>query len=104
MNKSIFYYKQLTATEVGNKGTHEIYIRMPNDFNSEDFFQAELDSNNGVLEKKFKAMKMSSHHSKEVKSTFDIFPFFEVIHSYLSLFDLTHHERGSCLSGNGRRP
>lgn len=43
MNKSIFYYKQLTATEVGNKGTHEIYIRMPNDFNSEDFFQAELE-------------------------------------------------------------
>lgn len=65
MNKSIFYYKQLTATEVGNKGTHEIYIRMPNDFNSEDFFQAELDSNNGVLEKKFKAKNLTKGHEDD---------------------------------------
>ena len=65
MNKSIFYYKQLTATEVGNKGTHEIYIRMPNDFNSEDFFQAELESNNGVLEKKFKAKNLTKGHEDD---------------------------------------
>lgn len=65
MNKSIFYYKQLTATEVGNKGTHEIYIRMPNDFNSEDFFQAELDNNNGVLEKKFKAKNLTKGHEDD---------------------------------------
>ena len=65
MNKSIFYYKQLTATEAGNKGTHEIYIRMPNDFNSEDFFQAELESNNGVLEKKFKAKNLTKGHEDD---------------------------------------
>lgn len=59
MDKSIFYFKQLTATEVGNKGTHEIYIRMPNDFDSTEFFQSELDNNNGVLEKKFKAKNLT---------------------------------------------
>ena len=59
------HYKQLTATEVGNKGTHEIYIRMPNDFNSEDFFQAELESNNGVLEKKFKAKNLTKGHEDD---------------------------------------
>ena len=65
MNKSIFYYKQLTATEVGNKGTHEIYIRMPNDFNSEEFFQSELEENNGVLEKRFKAKNLTKGHENE---------------------------------------
>lgn len=65
MNKSIFYYKQLTATEVGNKGTHEIYIRMPNDFNSEEFFQSELDDNNGVLEKRFKVKNLTKGHEND---------------------------------------
>ena len=65
MDKSIFYFKQLTATEVGNKGTHEIYIRMPNDFDSTEFFQSELDNNNGVLEKKFKAKNLTKGHETD---------------------------------------
>ena len=65
MDKSIFYFKQLTATEVGNKGTHEIYIRMPNDFDSAEFFQSELDNNNGVLEKKFKAQNLTKGHETD---------------------------------------
>ena len=65
MNKSIFYFKQLTATEVGNKGTHEIYIRMPNDFDSTEFFQSELDNNNGVLEKKFMAKNLTKGHEAD---------------------------------------
>lgn len=65
MDKSIFYFKQLTATEVGNKGTHEIYIRMPNDFDSAEFFQSELDNNNGVLEKKFKAKNLTKGHETD---------------------------------------
>ena len=65
MNKSIFYFKQLTATEVGNKGTHEIYIRMPNDFDSNEFFQSELDNNNGVLEKRFKVKNLTKGHEAD---------------------------------------
>lgn len=65
MNKSIFYFKQLTATEVGNKGTHEIYIRMPNDFDSNEFFQSELDNNNGVLEKRFKVKNLTKGHETD---------------------------------------
>ena len=65
MNKSIFYFKQLTATEVGNKGTHEIYIRMPNDFDSNEFFQSELDNNNGVLEERFKVKNLTKGHEAD---------------------------------------
>ena len=65
MDKSIFYFKQLTATEVGNKGTHEIYIRMPNDFDSNEFFQSELDNNNGVLEKRFKVKNLTKGHEAD---------------------------------------
>lgn len=65
MDKSIFYFKQLTATEVGNKGTHEIYILYLNDFDSTEFFQSELDNNNGVLEKKFKAKNLTKGHETD---------------------------------------
>ena len=65
MNKTIFYYKQLTETEVGNKGTHEIYIRMPNNFNSEDFFQSELKDNEGVLETRFKVKNLTRGHEND---------------------------------------
>ena len=38
MNVSKFY-KKLTSAEVGSTKTHEIYIRMSNDFDYESFFQ-----------------------------------------------------------------
>lgn len=37
MNVSKFY-KKLTSAEVGSTKTHEIYIRMSNDFDYESFF------------------------------------------------------------------
>lgn len=65
MDKSVFYFKQLTATEVGSKGTHEIYIRLPNDFNTDEFFQAPLEDNNGVLEKVFYAKNLTDGHESD---------------------------------------
>lgn len=65
MRRSIIYFKQLTATEVGNKGTHEIYIRMPNDFNLEEFFPSGMVDNNGVSEKWFKAKNLTKGHEAD---------------------------------------
>lgn len=65
MDKSVFYFKQLTATEVGSKGAHEIYIRLPNDFNTDEFFQAPLEDNNGVLEKVFYAKNLTDGHESD---------------------------------------
>ena len=66
MKKSIFYFKQLTATEVGKTGTHEIYIRMPNDFDYKDFFQTNFDENaEGVVEKKFEAINLTKGHGSD---------------------------------------
>ncbi len=50
MKKSIFFYKELTPAEVGNTGTHEIYVRMPNDFDYVSFFGQQGQQNNSVIE------------------------------------------------------
>lgn len=66
MKKSIFYFKQLTATEVGKTETHEIYIRMPNDFDYKDFFQTNFDENaEGVVEKEFEAINLTRGHGSD---------------------------------------
>ena len=39
MKTQRYLIKQLTSAEVGETGTHETYVRCPNDFNFEDFFQ-----------------------------------------------------------------
>jgi len=65
MRKSIYYFKQLTAAEVGVKGTHEIYVRLPNDFNHEEFFQSPLEVNDRVLEKIFVAKNLTIGHEGE---------------------------------------
>lgn len=66
MKKSIFYYKQLTATEVGKTGTHEIYIRMPNDFDYKEFFQADINEDvDSVVEKRFEATNLTKGHEND---------------------------------------
>ena len=47
------FFKKLTAAEVGNKGTHEVYIRMPNDFDYENFFDNTHIENGSVIEVNF---------------------------------------------------
>ena len=55
MRKSIFFYKELTPAEVGKTGTHEVYIRMPNNFDYETFFGNTSAMNGSVLEVTFTA-------------------------------------------------
>ena len=55
MKKSIFFYKELTPAEVGNTGTHEIYVRLPNNFDYESFFNDSAVENGSVLEVNFSA-------------------------------------------------
>ncbi len=55
MRKSIFFYKELTPAEVGKTGTHEVYIRMPNNFDYETFFGNTSAMNGSVLEVNFTA-------------------------------------------------
>ncbi len=55
MKKSLFFYKELTPAEVGNTGTHEIYVRLPNNFDYESFFNDTATENGSVLEVNFTA-------------------------------------------------
>ncbi len=55
MKKSIFFYKELTPAEVGKTGTHEIYIRLPNNFDFESFFGNAAFENGSVTEANFVA-------------------------------------------------
>ena len=54
MNVSKFY-KKLTSAEVGSTKTHEIYIRMSNDFDYETFFDNAHVQNQSVIEVNFYA-------------------------------------------------
>lgn len=54
MRKRIFI-KQMTPAEVGRKKTHEKYIRLPNDFDYQTFFQNKGDVNGNVLQIEFEA-------------------------------------------------
>lgn len=50
MRKSIFFYKELTPAEVGKTGTHEVYVRLPNNFDYESFFGDSAVLNGSVME------------------------------------------------------
>ena len=60
MRNSIFYYKELTPAEVGNTGTHEIYVRMPNNFEYEKFFKQSGVENGSVIEINFSALDITN--------------------------------------------
>lgn len=50
------FLKKLTAAEVGNTKTHEVYIRIPNDFDFESFFNNSHVENGSVVEVSFNAV------------------------------------------------
>ena len=60
MRKSIFYYKELTPAEVGQTGTHEIYVRLPNNFDYKTFFHQDAVENGSVLEINFLALDITN--------------------------------------------
>lgn len=60
MIHSMFFYKQLTKAEVGQAGTHEIYIRLSNGFDYETFFGDTPQVNeNGTITIYFEAINTS---------------------------------------------
>lgn len=60
MIHSMFFYKQLTKAEVGQTGTHEIYIRFSNGFDYETFFGDTPQVNeNGTITIYFEAINTS---------------------------------------------
>lgn len=65
MSNSLFL-KKLTAAEVGNTKTHEVYIRIPNDFDFESFFNNTHEENGSVIEVNFVA-NVSSRLNKIIE-------------------------------------
>ena len=66
MTRRIFI-KQLTPAELGETKTHEKYIRLPNSFEYEVFFQEEGLLNDSVIQVDFNALDTKSHESEELK-------------------------------------
>lgn len=61
MIKSIYLYKELTAAEVGNTKTHEVYIRLPNKFDYHEFFNGTAYEKDTVVEAFFTATNLSKN-------------------------------------------
>ena len=64
MTQSFFFYKELTKAEIGKTGTHEIYVRLPNNFNYEEFFGSSGIMNGSVLEISFTANDITNGGSE----------------------------------------
>lgn len=60
-----FFKKILTPAEAGKKGTHEIYIRLSNDFDYESFFQQAGYMNGSVLQIDFEAKDLCDGHEED---------------------------------------
>ena len=73
MKKSIFFYKELTLAEVGKTGTHEIYVRLPNNFDFKTFFGNTAVENGSVLEVNFTAIDTTDDGDDFVKLRFVYF-------------------------------
>lgn len=73
MKKSSCYYKELTPAEVGNTGTHEIYVRMPNNFDYETFFNQVGSISGNVIEVNFKAFDITDGDFEEESIRFVYF-------------------------------
>lgn len=65
MKKSIYFLKKLTAAEVGLKGTHEVYVRLPNDFDYESFFPSMARENGTVVQVDFFATNSTVGHNND---------------------------------------
>ena len=73
MRKSIFFYKELTPAEVGKTGTHEVYVRLPNNFDYETFFGNSGAMNGSVMEVNFTAQDITDGGSDSVSLRFAFF-------------------------------
>ena len=71
MNVSKFY-KKLTSAEVGSTKTHEIYIRMSNDFDYESFFSGTHNQSQSVIEVNFLVHVESKKNTSLVASDRDL--------------------------------
>lgn len=70
--KQLRFLKKLTAAEVGNTKTHEVYIRMPNDFDFESFFNNTHVDNGSLIEVNFSATATSLVHPEIPSQEFDL--------------------------------
>lgn len=68
--KTYSFYKELTAAEVGDTGTHEIYIRFPNNFDYETFFHDSAVENGTVIEVSFEAQDLTDNVNSKVNLRF----------------------------------
>lgn len=73
MRKSIFFYKELTPAEVGKTGTHEVYVRLPNNFDYESFFGGSAVQNGSVMEVNFTAQDITNGGEKSTPLRFVYF-------------------------------
>ena len=73
MRKSVYFYKELTPAEVGKTGTHEIYIRLPNNFDHEAFFGNRAVENGSVLEINFSAIDTTNSANNPINLRFAYF-------------------------------
>ena len=73
MRKSIFFYKELTPAEVGKTGTHEVYVRLPNNFDYEFFFGDSAVQNGSVMEVNFTAQDITIGGEKSTPLRFVYF-------------------------------
>jgi len=70
MKNSIFFLKELTDAEVGNTKTHEVYIRLPNDFDYETFFHNSASENGSVIDYSFVATNLTFGYNTQVHLKF----------------------------------
>lgn len=68
--KTYSFYKELTAAEVGETGTHEIYVRFPNNFDYETFFHGSAVENGTVIEVSFEAQDLTDNVNSKVNLRF----------------------------------
>ena len=68
MKKSYFFYKELTPAEVGQTGTHEIYVRLPNNFDYQSFFNHSEKQNGSVIEVIFNAHDITIPSKEDILS------------------------------------
>ena len=66
------FFKKLTAAEVGNTKTHEVYIRIPNDFDFESFFNNSHVENGSVVEVSFNAVVSTRIIDNIVPQSYDL--------------------------------
>ena len=68
MKNSHYLYKELTPAEVGHTGTHEVYVRLPNNFDYEIFFNHTVAQNGSVWDVNFEAFDITIPSNKEILS------------------------------------